>query len=281
VLYAHGGLVDEQDAANTAALWIELLKGQKIFPIFFMWESGILETIEDEISNALRGRADRATGGPLQAVDSWWSDRVEGAARLIGKPHWDQMKQNAELLTESPNGGANLLFQRFNGNRADVRLHLVGHSAGAVIHAFLGDWLVKHNWTIESLSLMAPACRTDVFGQYVQPHLQSGRISRMAQFHLSDPVEDNENGMRIALGYKRSLLYMISNGLEEARNVSILGMQKYFDRDIAPLHLPNVQARVAPASQATHSMKHVDFDDDQDTQKSVISNIKNGVIPNP
>ena len=281
VLYAHGGLVDEQAAANTAALWIEILKAQKIFPIFFMWESGILETIEDEISNALGRPAERAVGGPLQAADSWWSDRIEGLARVIGKPHWDQMKQNAELLTDNPKGGANLLFQRFNGNRADVRLHLVGHSAGAVIHAFLADWLVRNDWTIESLSLMAPACRTDVFERYLQPHLQSGKIGRMAQFHLSDPVENSENGMRVALGYKRSLLYMISNGLEEARNISILGMQKYFDRDVASLHLPNVQARVAPASQATHAAKHVDFDDDQDTQKSVVANIKNGVIPNP
>jgi len=281
VLYAHGGLVDEQAAANTAALWIDLLKGQQIFPIFFMWESGILETIEDEISNALRGRAEMPTGGPLQAADSWWSDRVEGAARVIGKAHWDQMKKNAELLTENPNGGGNLLFQRFNGSSAEVRLHLVGHSAGAVVHAYLADWLVRKGWTIESLSLMAPACRTDVFDQYLRPHLQSGKITRMAQFHLSDPVEDNENGMRVALGYKRSLLYMISNGLEEARNVSILGMQKYFDRDVAPLHLPSVQVRVAPASQATHAVKHGDFDDDSYTQTSVVANIKNRPIPSP
>jgi hypothetical protein len=281
VLYAHGGLVDEQDAANTAALWIELLKARKIFPVFFMWESGILETLEDEISNTLAG-GERPTGGPLQAADSWLSDRLEGVARLIGKPHWDQMKQNARLITQNPLGGANLLFQQFNGNASDIRLHLVGHSAGSIIHAYLADWLIRQKkWSIDSISLLAPACRTDVFKDKLLPHLQSGKIGRMAQFHLSDPVEDNEGGMRVALGYRRSLLYMISNGLEEARNVSILGMQKYFDRDVAPLNLANVEARVAPASMATHAAKHIAFDDDLTTQQSVVANIRNAVIPSP
>jgi hypothetical protein len=280
VLYAHGGLVSEQAAPNTASTWIGLLKDQQIFPIFFMWESGILETIEDEIKNVL-GLAGRPTGGPLDAADSWWSDRVEGTARVVAKSLWDQMKQNARLITQNPLGGANLLFQRLNGNKADVRLHLVGHSAGAIIHAYLADWLVAQGWKIESLSLLAPACRTDVFNQFLLPHLQSGKIARMAQFHLSDPVEDNEGGMRVALGYKRSLLYMISNGLEEARNISILGMQKYFDRDVAPLNLVTVQARVAPSSLATHAAKHGAFDDDSTTQASVIANIENATIPSP
>jgi len=279
VLYAHGGLVDERAAANTAGTWIGLLKDQQLFPIFFMWESGLLETIEDEIKNALG--AGRPVGGPLDAVDSWWSDRVEGTARVVAKPLWDQMKQNARLITQNPLGGANLLFQRLNGKKAGLRLHLVGHSAGAIIHAYLADWIIKQGWSIESLSLLAPACRTDVFNQFLLPHLQSGKIARMAQFHLSDPVEDNEGGMRVALGYKRSLLYMISNGLEEARNISVLGMQKYFDRDVAPLNLANVQVRVAPSSLATHAAKHGAFDDDATTQASVIANIESGTIPSP
>ena len=280
VLYAHGGLVNEQAAANTASTWIGLLKDQRIFPIFFMWESGILETIEDEIKNVL-GLAGRPTGGPLDGADSWWSDRVEGTARVVAKSLWDQMKQNARLITQNPLGGANLLFQRLNGKKTSVRLHLVGHSAGAIIHAYLADWLVAQGWTIESLSLLVPACRTDAFNQFLLPHLESGKIARMAQFHLSDPVEDNEGGMRVALGYKRSLLYMISNGLEEARNISILGMQKYFDRDVATLNLANVQARVAPSSLATHAAKHGAFDDDSVTQASVIANIENGAILSP
>ena len=281
VVYAHGGLVDEHAAANTAALWIELLKAKKIFPIFMMWESGIFETIGDAISDIIGGPADRPAGGLLDAADSWWSDRVENAARQVGTPIWDQMKQNARLLTLNPNGGANLLFQRLTGSAADVRLHLVGHSAGAIIHAYLADWLINQkNWSIESLSLLAPACRTDIFLTNLLPHLQSRRIGRMAQFHLTNAVEDNEGGMRAVLGYKRSLLYMISNGLEGPRDQSILGMQKYFDRDVVP-PVPNVEFRVAPASQATHAVKHGAFDDDRSTQDSVVANIQGGAIPVP
>ena len=94
-------------------------------------------------------------------------------------------------------------------------------------------------------------------------------------------MEDNEGGMRVALGYKRSLLYMISNGLEESRNVSILGMQKYFDRDVAPLNLAHVEARVAPTSMATHAAKHTAFDDDATTRPawSRISGMQRYPVP--
>ena len=279
-LYAHGGLTDERTAAKTASTWIELLKGAQVFPIFFMWESGILETIENEIRDWLRDHGRMPTGGPLEALDRFWSDRVEAVARIIAKSHWDELKENARLLTDNAQGGARLLFDRLGAIRNDIRLHVIGHSAGAIIDAHMIDRAItRDGWTIDSVSLMAPASRIDLFRERLLAHLAAGRIARMAQFHLSDQVEDNEGGMRVALLYKRSLLYMISNGLEESRGVAIQGMAKFFDADIAPLGLPNLQARVAPASPATGATKHGAFEDDAHTQQSVIANILGQPIP--
>lgn len=279
-LYAHGGLVDERAGAHIAAKWIDLLKSAQIFPVFFLWESGILDTLANEIRDWLRENAELPVGGPLRALDGFWSDRVESVARRIGRSRWEEMKENARLLTEHPQGkgGARLLLDRLAPLRDRVNLHLVGHSAGAIVHAALAHRAVQDGWTIRSLTLLAPAARVDLFDAALAPHLRTGRIERAAQFHLSDSVEDSEGELRVALLYKRSLLYLIANGLEERRGVPVLGMQKYFDAAVAPQGLPNLVARAAP-SPATGSSTHGGFDDDRDTQLSVLRHIQGQPIP--
>ena len=200
-------------------------------------------------------------------------------ARVIGKPRWQEMKENARLLSNSADGGAQLLVNRLMPLRGQLRLHLIGHSAGAVIHAHLALMLTHRGWVIESLSLMAPAVRVDEFNTTVLPLLSDGGIARMAQFHLSDRVEDDEGGMRAALGYKRSLLYLISNGLEDSRNVPILGLQKHFDAHAGLHALRNVTARVSPLSAATQATRHSGFDDDRSTQQSVLAHVAGRPIP--
>lgn len=271
-LYAHGGLVNERAAAETASTWIPLLKNAKVFPIFFMWESGLLETLLDEIKDYFSKGGAVPTGGFLAGLDRWWSDRVEGVGRLIGKPRWNEMKENAEQLSSRTDGGARLLVNSLKPLQGQIRLHLIGHSAGAVVHAHLAELLVGQGWQIESLSLMAPAARIDLFRQKLVPLLKAGSIRRVAQLHLVDACESDEGSMRIAFGYRRSLLYMISNGLEENRNVPILGMQKFFERDVLPLQLPNLRHFSSPGG-ITQATQHGAFDDDPSTQGSVIRHV--------
>lgn len=278
-LYAHGGLADERAAARTASVWIPLLKQAHIFPLVFMWESGLIDTLLNEVKDAFRSRGEIPTGGMLSKVDRWWSDRIEGMARLVGKRRWAEVKENARLLSENPAGGARLLVQRLAPLRRRVRVHLIGHSAGAIVHAHLAELLVSQGFTVESLTLLAPAARMDLFDAKLLPLLRNGSIKRMAQFHLTDACEGDEGGMRAALGYKRSLLYLISNGLEEQRSLPVLGMQRFFDRHVAPLALPSLQTRVAPQSPATQATRHGGFDDDAATQRSVVAHLVGRPIP--
>ncbi len=95
-------------------------------------------------------------------------------------------------------------------------------------------------------------------------------------------LERAEGGaMRLLLGYRRSLLYLISNALEEQARVPVLGMSKFFDANVPPRNLPHLQYRVAPSSPATGATKHGNIDDDGKTQASVLAHIQGNPIPAP
>jgi len=87
--------------------------------------------------------------------------------------------------------------------------------------------------------------------------------------------------MRAALLYKRSLLYLISNAFEGARGVPVLGMEKFFNRDVAPTLPPNYTVRVAPSSGASGAVRHGDFDDDKKTRAAVIAHMLGQAVPLP
>ena len=85
-IYAHGGLVGEADAAETARAWIPLLYSNRIFPVFLMWETAPLTSVFNLVEGALRdeeGRLgtdwwDRFT----QSLADWRNERIEGLTRL-------------------------------------------------------------------------------------------------------------------------------------------------------------------------------------------------------
>ncbi len=282
VLYAHGGLVSERDAGKAAKDWIDGFEAAGIFPMFMFWESDFLTILRDRIMNELRNRGELPAGGPLSFVDDFWSDRVEGIARVAARWAWNDMKIRAEAVSDHAAGGARLLLDRLTPLRNRIRLHLVGHSAGTVLHARLLRELAAGGWTVESLNLLAPASTVDQYRRDIEPLVRSGTVRRAAQFHLTDECENNEGGaMRAALLYKRSLLYLISNAFEGARGVPVLGMDKFFKRDVAPTLPPNYTVRVAPSSGASGAVRHGDFDDDKKTRAAVISHLLGQAVPAP
>ena len=283
-LYVHGGLVDEQGAGESAQAWVKLLTDAKVFPIYVIWESDLLSILNDRLENELRSRGEIPTGGLVTMLDDAWSDRVEGIVRRVGRSVWQDMKDKGRLITYNTagRGGGMQLMALLAPQRATIRLHLVGHSAGAIVHAYLADWLVSQGWSIASASFLAPAATVDLFDTRIAPHLQSGRLGRYAQFHLQDALERSEGGsMRLLLGYRRSLLYLISNALEEEPRVPVLGMERFFNEEVVPQNLPNFQYRVAPSSPATGGTQHGNIDDDAKTQASVVAHILGRPIAAP
>lgn len=284
-LYAHGGLTPEKGAGNIARFWLPELYANKIFPVFFMWETGLIDTLVDIAEDFVQGTA----GGPAQhfydkTID-WLDDRMEGLLAAPGTPIWEQMKQNADAASKNPTGGLSLLAKAFS-NMVDkalakrIRLHLIGHSAGAEFHCRLLPHLISKGITVDSINFMAPACTIDVFTKTVLKAFKDRKVGAYTQFQLYDQVERNDNCH--PLPYNKSLLYLVSNSFERERNKPILGMERYSKSVAKPpasaqgwsfISAPTSLAPNIPVTDRSTSTRHGGFDNDQPTRDAVISRI--------
>lgn len=284
-IYAHGGLVGEDDAAATAAAWIPALYEAKIFPIFLMWETDLMSTLKNRLEDLITGQP-RLTAGLGDQLKHFWNQRVERLLAGPGSVVWGEMKQNADAISAAPNSGGRLLYEAATASpvfsRSPVRLHLIGHSAGSIVHSHIVDRLCGLGWNFETLNLMAPAVTVDLFNRCVLPRLTrndgQGRVKRLNQFHLSDRQEQADPSCKPILYYTRSLLYLVSESFEGGKRTPLLGMEKYWTQTVAALNLPNARAWASPGAES-QSATHGGFDNDEATCRSVIGLIK-GVAPN-
>ena len=284
-IYAHGGLVDEDGAAKCAAEWIPLLYQAKVFPIFFMWETGLFKTLRNMATEALRGQP-RPTAGVMERLESFWNRRLEKLLAGPGTAVWDEIKENAGLIATNRNGGGKLLYQLNSEigtlSPKNARLHLIGHSAGAIVHAHVLDQLARAGWRFASVTFLAPAVRIELFEELVLPHVKSGKVERYTQVHLSDEAERKDPTCRPILGYGRSLLYLVSRsfegGSDQGDDRPILGMQKHFEAQVqsgAPGNLKGLTPADVGASVATHG----GFDDDDTVRRFVLDAIHQRAAP--
>lgn len=276
-IYAHGGLVSENDAAETAARWIPAMYDRKIFPIFLMWESDLFSTLKNRLEDIISGQP-RTTGGFLDSARQWWNERLEQLLASPGTAVWSEMKQNADAISFADKSGGLQLYAACKASPhfkdpAKIRLHLVGHSAGAIAHSYIIDRLGKLGWKFESVNFMAPAVRVDLFSEKVIPAIKNGTIKCYSQFHLSDEMEQKDPTCKPILGYGRSLLYLVSQSFESGQRTGVLGMEKYHSQLNELTTLPNARAFTAPGP-AAGSTTHGGFDDDEATMKSVLALIK-------
>jgi hypothetical protein len=256
LLYAHGGLTSEQDGLSVAQENVNWWLNNKIYPLFFAWQSGASETLLDQLADSIRGRLPFGLGfDVLEQVDRL----VELVARKSFRWMWDEMKENARAASEpirdpgsvtwsptSPEAetammempGASLTVLRLRDylrqqGPNNVAVHLVGHSAGAIFQAALLQRLADAAVPVASLALLAPAIRVDEFTLDVLPHLGPQNLVRsFTNFDLSDERELDDvcqaGGFDI---YHKSLLYLVSRALEGPApdsEVPLLGMQKFF-----------------------------------------------------
>jgi len=280
-IYAHGGLTAEEAAAPTAAQWIPALYQAKIFPICFMCETGLWSTLKNRFEDIVTGLP-KPTGGLIDQLKRFWNQRLERVLAPAGSAIWGEMKQNAESISEREDSGGVLLYKsatqspQFAPDR--VRLHLIGHSAGSIVHSFLIKELAERGWRFESVNFLAAAVTVDTFRATALKRIQDRTVRHFRSFQLSDSAEQQDPTCQPLFGYGRSLLYLVSESFEHGVRTPILGMEKYFSRSIGALHLPNVRAFTSPGPAAS-STTHGGFDDDAQTMRSVISLIKTNKLP--
>ena len=276
-IYAHGGLTGEDTAAETAARWIPALYEAHIFPIFLMWETDLWSTLKDRLQDLVTGQP-RPTGSGVDQLKRFWNQRLERLLAPAGSVIWGEMKQNADAITASKEGGGLVLYE--SGVKSEwfekkrVRLHMIGHSAGSIVHCYAVDRLAELGWTFESVNFLAAAATLDLFKKTLLPHIADKTVKQFRAFHLSDAAEQQDPTCKAILGYGRSLLYLVSESFEGGVRTPLVGMETYFDQEMTHgLKLPNVKAWVAPSA-ATASTTHGGFDDDPATMRSIVALIK-------
>jgi len=298
VLYAHGGLVGEGSAIQRVCDYRSPMLSAECYPLAFVWHSDYWSTIAGILEDATRLRRPE---GVLDDVKDFMLDRLDDALepiarRLTGKAAWDEMKENAMAATESEAGGARLVLDEVAALVArdpSVEIHVVGHSAGSILHAPLVRRLTGTGpdglgLKIASCTLWAPACTMGLFEQSYLPAIQSNAISRFALYTLTDKFEQDDNCARI---YNKSLLYLVSNAFEKHPRIPILrpdgepllGMEKFIEDSDYPVRRLVNQGRIdwvqAPNAKpdgdlgASGARSHGSFDDDHATVTSTLGRI--------
>jgi hypothetical protein len=285
-IYAHGGLTDEDGAAKTAETWVAGFFSKKVFPIFIMWETGFWETLVDFFKDFASKTPDSGAGaGILDTLTDLWDARLEGLASGPGTLEWDEMKKNANAASNNKNSGLYKLYDELMKNdyaalKPRLRLHLIGHSAGAIFHAYLLEKLLAAGLRVDGIYFMAPACRIELFQQLILPHYAAGTVKAFTQFYLTDTAERQDNCGTI---YRRSLLYLVSNSFEHQRGMPLLGMQKFVDPATLIGERPanadewgwimGPTGKTMPISERTNSTSHGNFSSDNDTQVAIQARI--------
>jgi hypothetical protein len=283
MFFAHGGLVKESAGLAIASKHLDFWKKNDVYPIYFVWETGLFETL----GQLLR----RSQEGARGFVSDYVTDPlIETTLRALQGPSiWGGMKFSAERAVAAE-GGARYVAEKLksfcNKNQAkNIKLHAVGHSAGSIFHArFLSTAHALDVPSFETVHFLAPAVRVDVFKNHLGDLVGPGKgIDHLSIFTMSKDYERDDNCAQI---YRKSLLYLIHYALEPDVEEPILGLEESLreDPDLQEMfglggessESAEVIFSVTPIDKgksASGSTTHGGFDDDAPTMNSIARRI--------
>lgn len=234
VLYAHGGLNSESAAISRAQAMGRYFVGNGCYPLFLVWKTGLVESIKAIFEDRRQPRTALAGAGIGEAITNA-SDFV--LEKTIGRPLargiWSEMKENARLAFADRHGGELLLDALQSLVKAwvdDFELHVVGHSAGSIILGHLLASLQARRASgkddgladrVTSTHLYAPACSVAFANRHYAS--DAALMKTLYMDVLDDEVERDDN---VATIYRKSLLYFVSNALEDDVRTPILGLRR-------------------------------------------------------
>lgn len=281
LLYAHGGLNSPKASAGRIAAMKDTFKKNGIYPFHFMYDTGLMEELVDLVRGKSRESEER-TGGFFDFTDRI----VEKLAGRLGTAIWSEMKEGTErAFLEQGDGTTILETIRDCLSGKGFEVHLVGHSLGSV---FMGHLLhrasVLDAWpfAIRTMTLMAPACRTDFHADKYLPHIAPGdagpgQVESFAMYCLNDERERDD---KVTPAYRKSLLYLVSNAFEPPGTSSILGMQIFKgDADLSTAKEVVYAGDGAPS--ITDSRTHGGFDNDVATMNRILQRVLGGPPAHP
>ena len=188
------------------------------------------------------------------------------------------MKNDAEVAFE-PKGDGLDAVSRFIKHLSAApagkkkKIHLCGHSTGAIVIAHLLYALKNRNIEIGSCSLLAPAASVKLFNSHYLPIYQGKKKLKIESLHiynLNARLEEEDN---VAKAYRKSLLYLVSNSCErDGRGTPIVGMQKFSKNITKANGMPKMHYSNGEGS-ITRSKSHGGFDNDPYSMNHVLKSI--------
>jgi len=213
----------------------------------------------------------------------------------IGAWGWRNIQDSAAGMWANHDGdaadrlrGGRYFLERLGDLDPKPTIHLVGHSAGAIAICHLIKSLrsTGPSLAIQSVSLLAPACRHDLFRETIGAAVASKEIENFRMFTMEDELEQSDaliDGFPAL--YPRSLLYLVSGIFENDADTPILGMHRFLT-GAAPFHGGDYKelrgflsqqdrlvlsrtASTAPDGMRCHAIDHGAFDEDAKTRESL------------
>lgn len=299
VIFAHGGLNNKETAIRRAQVLGPWFEANNILPIFIVWRTGFGETLTNIGKDFVNQHFPSLERAEKSGIEQFFGKLADGlkrrtdrgfevvAEKVMGKAVWSQMKQNAQAANQHDTargltGGmrelADYLKEHQAGTETPLRLHLLGHSAGAVLLGHFARDLARFT-DIASLGLLAPACTLKFANAIFPPLVASGRLAKN-KFFVANLNRDNERADRVG-PYNKSLLYLVSRAFEVPRKAPLLGLDdswilkcelssnrdsypqvsKVFKDESDPLHRAMVLANLAPYYALTGQRDLSDFGD--------------------
>lgn len=233
VLFLHGGLGSEASSIERIRMMGPWLSACNTYPLFVSWKSGWKEILQDIVAD----KAQQMFGmPPARGIGDYlsekWDRAVEKLTReLLVRSMWNEMKENiADGMRNDADAGLSALalsLQKLAGDMPDLRIHLIGHSAGSIIGGHLLTRFGELGMKAASCTLYAPACDIAFANTHYRAAIENKTLSkdRLTIHTLTDELEqDDTTGP-----YRKSLLYLVSRALERLHKTPLLGMQLAHD----------------------------------------------------
>lgn len=240
-LYAHGGLNGEEESIRRVRMLAPYFAANGIHPLFLTWKTGVGETIGNVVEDCARkllGVEPEKAAGVLDALGEARDRAVEALAHVLGKGLWAEMREDAEL-GKRPGHVLDVLARRLADLEAALRadgkrleLHFIGHSAGAILLGHLLERMAASKLKARTCTLFAPACSLSFAVRHYLAAADARLIDleRLWIYVLSDANEKRDGLPSPEVpAYGKSLLYLVSRALDDARKMPLLGLERALD----------------------------------------------------
>jgi hypothetical protein len=240
MIFAHGGLNSEDESIARIRVLAPYAVANGVYPLFLSWKTGPVETLVDMFEDQFSRHPEIGPSGAGDAFREGADRFVEATSHLLLRGVWSEMRENAER-SQIAGRTLDLLATRLVALRDAVQshgraleVHLVGHSAGAILLGHLLERMVASDVlpaapAIASCTLLAAACSVQfAVGTYGKAsHEGLFDLSRLTLHYLTDQEERDDGLPTPAVNlYGKSLLYLISRALEDSRKMPLLGMER-------------------------------------------------------